>query len=69
MTIKPQMVIFQEPTSCHNIFRLFEYRKHANIKFTCELEENNRISFLDVLVHKLDGSFSTDLYRKQLSLD
>ena len=39
------------------------FYQHANIKFTSELEENKRISFIDVLVNKMDGLFSTDLYR------
>ena len=47
---------------------IFDYlnNKRANIKFTCELEERNRISLLDILFNKLDGSFSTDLYRKPI---
>jgi len=30
---------------------------HTNIKFTIELETNDRISFLDVKIQKLDNSF------------
>ena len=55
--------LVQEPISCQNIFDYLN-SKHVNIKFTCELEENNHTLFLDVLVNNLDGSFSSNLYRK-----
>ena len=39
---------------------------HNDISFTYEVEENNKISFLDVLVtRKEDGSFDTEVYRKK----
>ena len=39
---------------------------HENIKFTHELEENNKIPFLDVLVRKeQDGGIQTGVYRKE----
>ena len=43
--------------------------KHPNIKFTCEIEENSQISFLDVLITRHAGVFSTSVYRNPLSLD
>ena len=44
----------------------FEYLnlQHNNIKFTYELEEKNKIPFLDVLVHAENDIFSTSVYRK-----
>lgn len=39
---------------------------HPDIKFTCEIEANKSISFLDVkLIRKEDGSFITEVYRKE----
>ena len=39
---------------------------HQDISFTYEVEENKKISFLDVLVtRKTDGSFDTEVYRKK----
>ena len=39
--------------------------QHASIKFTMEIEENNSISFLDVLITKNgDGSLAHQVYRK-----
>ena len=38
--------------------------KHPNIKFTQDLEQNNRLPFLDILIEHKNNSFSTSLYRK-----
>ena len=38
--------------------------QHINIKFTCETEVDNQISFLDVRIHKANNKFNTELYRK-----
>ena len=39
---------------------------HSDINFTFESEDQNQISFLDVLIsRKPDGSFSTKVYRKK----
>jgi len=38
----------------------------ANVKFTVEFEENNTISFLDVLIKRNNHAFSTSIYRKQI---
>ena len=40
---------------------------HSNIKFTYEVENDNKISFLDVqVIRKADGMFETGIYRKKL---
>ena len=38
--------------------------KHKNIKFTCEIEKNKKLAFLDVLVNRKKGGFITTMYRK-----
>ena len=38
---------------------------HSNIKFTCELEENNMIAFLDVnIIRRPDGTIERFVHRK-----
>ena len=40
-------------------------KMHSALKFTCEIEKNNRISFLDTLIIKEEnGSLNTTVYRK-----
>ena len=38
--------------------------RNKNISFTYEVEENNKLSFLDVSVSREENKFSTSLYRK-----
>ena len=38
--------------------------KHPNIHFTCELESEGQISFLDCNISKASGKFSTSVFRK-----
>ena len=38
--------------------------KHPNIKFTCDLEQQGHLSFLDVDIHRDNGSFVTSVFRK-----
>ena len=35
---------------------------HPNIKFTCEKEINNKISFLDVSITRINNKFVTSLF-------
>ena len=53
----------------HGADQLEEFHAHLNnqhlqIQFTKEVEENDKISFLDVLVKKESDRFSTTVYRK-----
>ena len=52
--------------------KFFDYLNlvKSTIKFTLEVKENGRISFLDVLViRQLDGSIKSDLYKKPTYTD
>ena len=46
------------------LFRSYLNSKHPNISFTCDLEENSILPFLDVKVQRSDGQFITSIYRK-----
>lgn len=41
---------------------------HPSLKFTCEIQNNGALSFLDVIVHKSDLLFLTSVYRKNVHL-
>ena len=43
---------------------------HPNIKFTYELEENNKITFLDVIINRISfNEIETNVYRKESNTD
>ena len=39
--------------------------RHPNIQFTSEEESNNKISFLDISVMRVNNKLTTSLYRKK----
>ena len=39
--------------------------QHQNISFTMDVENNNKISFLDILIEKTNSNFNTSIFRKQ----
>ena len=39
--------------------------RHPNIQFTCEGESNNKTSFLDVSIKRMNNKLVTSLYRKK----
>ena len=38
--------------------------QHANISFTCEVESNGKLPFLDIFIERTTNGFSTSVYRK-----
>ena len=56
-------LLFRHRTHIHQ-FLEFLNNKHQNIKFTCETEENGKLSFLDALIINENGKFYSTVYRK-----
>ena len=48
-----------------SLFLNYLNSQHENINFTCEMEKDNCLPFLDVLISKVDGRFKTSVYRKK----
>ena len=65
------------PRYVDNIFLLFNAKdhvkkflrygnsRHPNIKFTCEEENDNKISFLDISITRTENKFTTSIFRKK----
>ena len=43
-------------------------KQHPNIKFTFEKQQNNQISFLDILIKNNGENFSTTIFRKTTAI-
>ena len=48
-----------------DLFLTYVNSKHPNIKFTKEIEEDMKLSFLDVTVTRTNNSFETSIFRKK----
>ena len=46
------------------LFHDYLNQQHPNMKFTCEEEKDNQLSFLDISVTRVNNAFSTSLHRK-----
>ena len=56
-------LLFQEHRQI-DLFLDYLNKKHPNIKFTKEVENNNSINFLDIKILKNNNKFETSVYRK-----
>ena len=56
-------LIFRDTETAHAFLDTLN-ALHPPQKYTCEFENNDKVAFLDVLVHKLDGKFLTSICRK-----
>ena len=61
--IDDTFLLFNDPSHI-DPFLSYLNSKHPNIKFTCEIEQNNKLSFLDTTITFHDNHFSTNTYRK-----
>jgi len=57
-------VLFKKESHA-KLFHEFINDKHPNIKFTMEVENNNKLSFLDVLINRYNDDFITSVFRKE----
>ena len=57
-------LVFKSPDHIEK-FKNYLNSRHENIKFTSEVETNNKLAFLDVNVHKEENIFQTSVYRKK----
>ena len=57
-------LIFESRDHVKKFFKYMNSR-HPNIQFTCEEESNNKISFLDISVTRINKKLTTSLYRKK----
>ena len=50
-----------------HVKKFFRYMnsRHPNIKFTCEEENENKISFLDISITRTENKFATSIFRKK----
>ncbi|XP_069977196.1 uncharacterized protein [Penaeus vannamei] len=56
-------LLFNDPSHI-NPFLSYLNSQHPNIKFTCETEQNNKLSFLDTSITFHNNCFYTSTYRK-----
>ena len=56
-------VMFKKRDHVKTFLRYIDSR-HRNIKFTCEEEKNNKISFLDISISRNNNALETSIFRK-----
>jgi len=61
--IDDTFLLFSHPSHV-NLFLTYLNSKHPSINFTCEVQKNNQLSFLDTMVTNNNGTFHTSIYRK-----
>ena len=58
------LIFAKDPHQVQHLLSIFN-SVHPNVTFTCELEQNNKLPFLDVLITRnSNGSMSRSVYRK-----
>ena len=55
--------LFKDHTQIYN-FLDYLNNKHSNLKFTCEVEENSRLSFLDCYLERTNDKIISSVFRK-----
>nr|XP_027212312.1 uncharacterized protein LOC113805511 [Penaeus vannamei] len=61
--IDDTFLLFKHPSHV-NLFLDYLNSKHPSIKFTCEIQKDNQLPFLDTMVTNNNGNFHTSIYRK-----
>ena len=57
-------LLFRKKSHCKHLLDYLN-SKNTNIEFTVETEVENKIPFLDCLIHKRNDSFEVEVYRKK----
>ena len=57
-------LLFKAKDHSKKFFRYMNSR-HANIKFTCEELNDNKISFLDISITRTENKFTMSIFRKK----
>ena len=57
-------LLFKAKDHVKKFFRYMNSR-HLNIKFTCQEENDNKISFLDISITRIENKFTTPIFRKK----
>ena len=64
--VDDSFLVFNDYDDCE-LFLEYRNTLHQNIKFTVEIEDNDCLSFLDVLISRTDdGKIETSVYRKKI---
>ena len=58
-------LLFKAKDHVKNFLRYMNSR-HPNIKFTCEEENDNKISFLDISITRTENKFTMSIFRKKM---
>ena len=61
--IDDTFVLFRSPDHLEK-FKNYLNSKYRNIRFICKKEQNNSMSFLDVLITRTSDGFKTSVYHK-----
>ena len=48
-----------------NVFLVYLNSKRNDVKFTCDVEHNNSLPFLDTYIYRDNNTFESSVYRKQ----
>ena len=57
-------LLFENPDQIENFLQYLN-EQHPNIRFTREIESGDSLSFLDILITKVDNKFETSIFRKE----
>jgi hypothetical protein len=62
------LIVYDDFTDIHKVYKTFNSLA-PTIKFTMETENDNKINFLDITIHKERNSFSFNIFRKPTATD
>ena len=57
-------LLIEFPTGKRKKFLVYLNSKHNDIKFSCDVEHNNSLPFLDTYIYRDNNTFESSVYRK-----